>query len=358
MVGDVSEQARAAFAASLTEKLYGKEAEQITPYKCLDDAILGYSFDLAPLRASILAQQAQLPVPEEEEPPAIRRMVEIKALTRPRSADVLPTAITLIQASLTSLPPAKPRILTGAASPHEVLVLIRSIGIDLFDVGWAQKAADWGVALDFVFPVAESGVAEGGQVREDGTRDLGHNLYSQQYARDFTRFASCLADGASGDSERPTCPCIACSPCAASPNRLVHASVDARSNPASEPSVTFDPPHTRAYLHHLLHTHEMSAHALLAAHNLAVADYFFASVRRALTDDDEDAELRFAEQADHFHATYDGTLRIFAEAKRDWIAVDYARGKGRLAREKAKQGEESLTTKVEVEAEVDEAAII
>ena len=68
-----------------------------------------------------------------------------------------------------------------------------SIGIDLFDVGWAQKAADWGVALDFIFPVPISGVTEGGQVREDETRDLGHNLYSKNYARDFTRLATCLA---------------------------------------------------------------------------------------------------------------------------------------------------------------------
>ena len=39
---------------------------------------------------------------------------------------------------------------------------------------------------------------------------------------------------------------------------------------------------SRAYLHHLLHTHEMSAHTFLAAHNLAVLDAFFAGIRSTL----------------------------------------------------------------------------
>ncbi|THH09702.1 hypothetical protein EW145_g1834 [Phellinidium pouzarii] len=128
----------------------------------------------------------------------------------------------------------------------------------------------------------------------------------------------------------------------------------------------------------------MSAHALLAAHNLAVADAFFASIRHELArcaphahhphahpqgadggsfhaDVHPEPKMlatpsadcvfdRFSEEVERFCAVYDGTLRIFGEAKRAWIAVDYARGKGRLAREKAKQGEEDLGTKTETEA--------
>ncbi|KAG2021374.1 hypothetical protein CC2G_006619 [Coprinopsis cinerea AmutBmut pab1-1] len=41
----------------------------------------------------------------------------------------------------------------------------------------------------------------------------------------------------------------------------------------------YNPPHTRAYIHHLLHTHEMSAHALLVSHNLAVVEAFLRGIR-------------------------------------------------------------------------------
>jgi hypothetical protein len=42
----------------------------------------------------------------------------------------------------------------------------------------------------------------------------------------------------------------------------------------------YRPHYTRAYVHHLLHTYEMFAHALLALHNLAILDAFFAGMRR------------------------------------------------------------------------------
>lgn len=71
----------------------------------------------------------------------------------------------------------------------------------------------------------------------------------------------------------------------------------------------------------------------------------------------EDAARHFNDDVDHFYAIYDSKLRIFTEAIRNWIPMDYARGEGRLAREEAKQGEESLTTKTEFEAEADETAL-
>ncbi|KAI5118130.1 hypothetical protein M0805_008037 [Coniferiporia weirii] len=389
LVGDISEQARRAFAYSLKETLYGKDAEQVKPYKCLDDSIFGYVFDLIPLRTSLLAPTTVVSEEAEEVDSAPhRRVLNTRSLTQPQTETVLPDVVGLLQASLDSLPPKKPRIATGASSPHGVLQLIRDVGIDIFDVVWAQKAADWGIALDFVFPAPDGEHAKGGSVREDGRRDLGHNLYSPQYAADFTRFASSFAEGASQSAE-PICPCIACSP--TSPlQQLIHASVDAlMGSPApgaGDPVLACDPPFTRAYVHHLLHTHEMSAHALLAAHNLAVVDAFFASVRNELargaphshhprshphgvhSDSHPESETyaipssdgvfeRFAEEVERFCSVYDGALRVFGEAKRDWIAVDYARGKGRLAREKAKQEEGVLATKPEIEAEVDEAAI-
>jgi len=65
-------------------------------------------------------------------------------------------------------------------------------------------------------------------------------------------------------------------------------------------------PYTRAYVHHLLHTHEMSAHTLLALHNLAVLDTFFAGVRRVLSEQPE----RFSEEITRFGKTYDGNLGV------------------------------------------------
>jgi len=91
-------------------------------------------------------------------------------------------------------------------------------------------------------------------------------------------------------------------------------------------------PYTRAYMHHLLHTHEMSAHTLLTLHNLAVLDTFFAGVRRVLS---EQAEA-FSHEVTRFEQIYDGKLGVLAEAREVWTEVSLARGKGRLAREREK----------------------
>lgn len=377
MPGDTSKAARRAFSDTLLETLYAKDAEQVKPYKRLDDAVTGYTFDLVPLRASILSPS----IANEEEQQPNRRTLDTRPFTQPNTDLVLPGFVELIRASLEPLPPEKSRIVTGASSPHEVLRLVSDVGIDLFDAAWAQKAADWGIALDFTFP-ASAELNSGPKVREDGKRDIGHNLYSPEYAMDFGRFAASYSDGAS-QSGGVVCPCIACSPC--SPvEQLTHSAVDVLLRP-SEP-VKCDPPFTRAYLHHLLHTHEMSAHSLLAAHNIAVAEAFFTSVRALLAECSphthhphehpqgpyhpdvysdsetiaivsEEANFEpFKREVERFFEVYDSHLRLFEEGKREWITVDYARGKGRLAREKAKLGESDLATKVEKSAETDECS--
>ncbi|KAL5514900.1 hypothetical protein ACEPAG_2216 [Sanghuangporus baumii] len=376
MVGDVSRLARRTFAESLNEKLLGREAEQVKPFKCLDDGVFGYAFDLVPLRTSLLVSDKL--APDDEDVMPNRRTIDSKPLTQPRSEEIIPKVIDLLRVSLEPLSPDKPRLMTGASSPHEVLRLIRDVGIDAFDVSWAQKAADWGIALDFVFPVPKDGALNGGDVRADvradGKRDLGHNLYSSKYTADFSRLSDWLLDGSSQtEYVMNVCPCIACSPHSTPSEEITHASVDilyrAHATDADRARPSYDPPFTRAYIHHLLHTHEMSAHTLLAAHNLAVADAFFAAVRLVLSHgaahihhphshghgvfhadlhpetetfvrEDTDAHFSlFEQEVESFCVTYDSTLRLFGEAKRDWISVDYARGKGRLAREKAKQAQ-------------------
>lgn len=349
MAGDIDENAREAFATSLKERLHGKDAEAVKPFACLDDGILGYSFDLLPLRASILASSKTLD--------------DLAPLTDPNTIFLFPRITSLLHSSFRPLSPTKPRLATGAASPHEILLLIRDVGVDVFDVAWAQKAADWGIALDFTFPAPYS---------EGRLLDIGHNLYGARHEMDFTKLADEFLDAYSatngeGAAEKPICYCIACSPSPPSSSsiELSHAAVD-RQYESSPIADSFDAPHTRAYIHHLLHTHEMSAHTLLAAHNLSVAEMFFASIRKFLSrslhlssqqDVQEGSEpdlASFNKEIERFLETYDSTLGVFGEAKEAWVMVERARGKGRLAREKEKLGEEALVTKVEVAAVTDE----
>ena len=104
----------------------------------------------------------------------------------------------------------------------------------------------------------------------------------------------------------------------------------------------------------------MSAHALLAAHNLAVVDAFFAGIRAVLSRSDAarsadggamDADGAgvvdvdgadgvdgglglFEAEVKAFEEAYDPRMSVLVEAEACWRAVDVARGKGRLGREK------------------------
>jgi queuine tRNA-ribosyltransferase len=282
MAGGISAPARRAFTDSLAETLHGKEAADVHPHRCLDDGVAGYVFDLVPLRKAMEAS------PED-------------------GRDDQHETVALFKASLTSAPPAKLRVVNSAASPHEILRLIRDVGVDVFDAKWVQDAAHVGVALDFVFPV-QNAAAKGKQ------RDIGHNLYRTQYAHEFSPFADCVS----------ACPCCACAPVAPQ-TAIAHSVLDVHTPAATAPT-----PYTRAYLHHLLHTHEMSAHALLVMHNLAVLDAFFAGVRDVLECGED-----FGAHVNLFVAEYDETLAVVDEARTMWKDVDVARGKGRIARERA-----------------------
>jgi len=339
MAGGVNPSARQAFSRALTETLFGPEADQVKPLKTLDDAIAGYTFDLLPLR---------------------------KTLKRGTEADN--TLVHLIQASLQSLPFGKPRITNSVRGPQDVLRLISTAGVDLFDSQWAVDLATLGVVLDFTFPVPS--LPRGPpptRTRDNGKSDIGHNLYDGKYATDYNRFSALFLEGQSKPTDVVTtgqrwCPCAACSP--VSPQtQLKYSQADEH---VPDPSVPpeYHPAFTRAYIHHLLHTHEMSAHALLTVHNLSMVDQFFADIRDVLERDGVD---QFTEEVRKFRDWYDndevvcdaaqglgeaGEVEIIGgimgrEAKSDWLSVDKARGKGRLAREKGKTG-----TAVLEEAEV------
>lgn len=332
LAGGINPSARQAFSQALTETLFGTEADQVKPLKKLDDAITGYTLDLVPLR---------------------------KVLKRDTEADN--TLVHLIQSSLQPLPFGKPRIANSVRGPQDVLRLISMTGVDLFDSQWAVNLATYGVALDFVFPAPSLPTGRpSARSRDNGKIDIGHNLYDGNYAADFRRLSALFLDGQSKSSiptstdvvatEQRWCPCTACSP--VSPRmQLKHSQADEHvPGPAVSPE--YKPAHTRAYVHHLLHTHEMSAHALLTVHNLSVVDRFFADIRDVLEKGGVD---KFTEEVQRFRDWYDddvagGTAQNLGEAdeveivggfmgreaKNDWASVDKARGKGRLAREKEK----------------------
>jgi hypothetical protein len=333
MAGGTSPAARQAFSQSLLEPLFDKEAEAIKPLNSLDEGVAGYTFDLAPLHKSLSADPLPCSGGSGGGGPTKNPFMDATDLfSTPPNPFVTAQIISLIRTSLGPLPATKPRIVYSAGSPHEVLVLIRDVGVDLFDVHWAQRAADVGVALDFVFPAPVTAAVP--------PHEIGHNLYDKRYSHDFSPFAdalrSCTAAAEQGDM-RPSCPCMACSPSRPS-EPLKHSTVD------EALPVHTTVPYTRAYMHHLLHTHEMSAHTLLALHNLAVLDTFFAGVRRVLSE----RPAQFSEEITRFEQTYDGKLGVFAESRKDWNEVTLARGKGRLVREKERQ-KDALETAMELE---------
>lgn len=261
---------------------------------------------------------------------------------------VPPDVALLLQASLRHLPEGKPRLVTGVRSPHEMLKLIRDVGADIFDADLAIAAANVGVALDFVFPLSPNH----GPSEEGKKKDVGHNLYDHVYAHQYGRLSDCLAGAAESRSQSqfpaplPICPCIACSPCSPA-SHILHSKVDVQSHEEETDrngNVMYGLPRSRGYLHHLLHTHEMSAHAMLVAHNLAVLDRFLSGVRDFLLGGDgndigegEDRVTRFAVEVNRFEGVYDESMEVLRVAKECWHEVDLARGKGRLGREKEKQ---------------------
>ncbi|KAJ6607769.1 tRNA-guanine(15) transglycosylase-like protein [Mycena sp. CBHHK59/15] len=281
MAGGTSIPARRAFTESLNETLHGREAESVRPFRCLNDGVVGYIFDLLPIRMALHASAGSAATPENH------------------------------TASLAKCSSDKLRVVNSVASPHEILQLTYCVGIDIFDAKWAQDAPT------SAWPLTSCSQSPRMYHRPPGKekRDLGHNLYLAQYAHDLSSVLRLFHRWCSS-SDRVGCGRLSL--------RCLCRHAHRRRN-------GFLPPFTRAYLHHLLNTHEMSAHSLLAMHNLAVIDAFLAGIRAVLHDNGAD----FGAELDRFFAEYDESMRIFDEARTMCKDVDVARGKGRLAREKA-----------------------
>ncbi|KAF8801909.1 hypothetical protein BYT27DRAFT_7146988 [Phlegmacium glaucopus] len=314
MAGGTSIPARKAFAENLLETLHGPEAEAVKPLEKLDDGVVGYSFDLVPLRQSLDAQYQK------------------PNTSTPSHTDLL---LPLLESSLAVLPMTKLRLINSTKSPHEILQLVSTIGIDLFDAQWAQQAADIGIALDFQFPVC------GTEIRRT---EIGHNLYDSKFSLDFNPLANTFRGVCTADVDLPVCLCAACSP-KSPPTRISHGA-DTLSNDEFKSKSQYKPPFTPAYIHHLLHTHEMSAHALLVMHNLEVLSSFFAGIRQVLVSSSSE---KWMKEVDRFMEMYDESLGVFEAAKLSWTEVDLARGRGRLVRERMMQEEIALAMDADAE---------
>ncbi|KAF8604829.1 tRNA-guanine transglycosylase [Ceratobasidium sp. AG-I] len=315
----------------------------------LDETVTGYVLEIAPIQSELRAQLGKetgtAPSPLPTTAPSARVHAfdsNVLAAPDPRESDIVSYAEEmdarlpeLVRASLDRLPTHKPRLALGLAlaSPHVMLGLVEQ-GVDLVDSALAIRSASAGVTLDFVFPVV--GEHEGGKL------DVGHNLYDNRYEHQFVRLSDLFLDASSaqeageGGQTKAICRCAACSPIWES-RPIIHSKVDELSPEQDSPIESrYAPPFTRAYIHHLLHTHEMSAHTLLTFHNLAVVEAMMAGARSTIANGTFTKELR------RFEERYDGGMRVLREAEKSWRTVDRARGKGRLARERAEKDQDGL----------------
>lgn len=311
---------------TLIEKLFPPESTSLSPIKTLDDGVDGYSMDLVPIQLAL---------------DAIREK-NASTASDGRTND-LPTIPSLLETSLSPLPSTKPRVITGIESPHQLLCLISSIGADIVDSEYlVTKLASWGVGLDMEFPVRQK--TAGGK----GKRQIGVNLYDEEYQMDFTSigsssFRGALEESSPGD-DRPICTCLACSPLSPPTSTVLkHGLEPAISEAKEDVQERRKPPFTRAYIHHLLHTHEMSAHTLLTLHNHSVLSSFLSGVRdvirQSASEAGQDSETLFQKEVREFEETYDADLAVVKGAIKRWDEVDKARGRGRLKREKEKEAQ-------------------
>ncbi|KAF9544373.1 Queuine tRNA-ribosyltransferase subunit qtrtd1 [Mortierella hygrophila] len=142
-----------------------------------------------------------------------------------------------VQTSLDHLPADKPRLLYGLHAPEDVLEAV-AMGIDLFDTSYPFQLAEDGRASLYYY-----GPRPAGQDKSNSKTQRSINLWDDEHGDKFVP----ILEG---------CRCYACK----------------------------DNKHTRAYINHLLKTHEMLATVLLMGHNMYQYSQFFILVRESIQD--------------------------------------------------------------------------
>ncbi|XP_024526711.1 queuine tRNA-ribosyltransferase accessory subunit 2 [Selaginella moellendorffii] len=147
--------------------------------------------------------------------------------------------LTLLQSVTDCLPKDLPRIISGLGMPEEILQAV-STGVDIFDSTYAHTLTKGGYAMTFPLSMDEKpwkfSLEDGAGLGADFTKI---NLRSIAYRCDVTPL-------------KPGCTCYTCQK------------------------------HTRAYINHLLNTHEMVAQTLLDMHNIHHYLSFFQAIRDAI----------------------------------------------------------------------------
>lgn len=153
----------------------------------------------------------------------------------------------LIQVSLEPIKQANnnnigPRMVSSVSCPEDILQCI-SLGIDMFDGGFIEALTAGGYALCFPLTLGEMKKSIGDDDKNIIKNDTSDGSKLSMWGAIHMRDKGTLVSG---------CPCIACRN------------------------------HSRAYIHHLLVTHEMTAQILLEAHNSMHMLRFFTEIRRAI----------------------------------------------------------------------------
>ncbi|KAG0305407.1 Queuine tRNA-ribosyltransferase subunit qtrtd1 [Dissophora globulifera] len=150
-------------------------------------------------------------------------------------------ALQQLENSLGYLPSQKPKLVYGIHAPEDVLKAV-ALGVDLFDTMYPFQLTEDGKASLFYFgESATPGAVAAASTLSSSNTNRWINLWDDEHGDKFVP----ILDG---------CECYACKG-----NR-----------------------HTRAYINHLLKTHEMLATVLLMSHNMYQYSRFFAAVREAV----------------------------------------------------------------------------
>lgn len=273
LVGDAIERCRSEYSNALlgvSTSRATQSAQRNPGQSTIDSNIAGYSLTISPSLA-------------------------------PTGLDPAVCVPSFLRTSLDPLPSSKPRVIHRAAGPHDILRCVRDVGIDLFVEEWSSQCATIGVGLDFAFPVvsSRSTTSPPSTLSTSSKLDIGHSFFDNSFDRAFVPLSA--------------------SPLAAPPAGY------------SDP---FGPsPTTRAYVHHLLQAHEMTAHVILALHNHLVMSAFFTSIRELLAQGSDAFELeviRFFDTYEEGRAFSGGQYPCLKLARIECELVDRQRGKGSL----------------------------
>ncbi|KAF9976566.1 Queuine tRNA-ribosyltransferase subunit qtrtd1 [Actinomortierella ambigua] len=149
----------------------------------------------------------------------------------------------LVKTSLDHLPSNKPKVVYGMQAPEDVLKSI-ALGVDLFDTTYPFLLTEDGKASMFSFGPENSASPKTDANGERIAEPRWINLWDEEHSNKFVP----LMEG---------CECYSCK----------------------------GGKHTRAYINHLLKTHEMLATVLLMSHNMHQYSKFFENVRKSIEQD-------------------------------------------------------------------------